>query len=100
MSEELEHVEIEFDSEKNEGDQFSVTINDKDEVHEILGFFTDTGFVHIMYSMVMNHPDGLRYVNKWQHLGETANTSLYELVTASNFTVLDMIAHFDRVKGF
>jgi len=92
---ELEHVEIEFDSEKNEGDQFSV----KDEVHEILGFFTDTGFVHIMYSMVMNHPDGLRYVNKWQHLGETANTSLYELVTASNFTVLDMIAHFNRVHG-
>jgi len=92
-------ITVYIDPEKNQGDQFDTTTEDAYEVHEILGFLVGTDEAY-MYSQVMNHPDGLHYVNKWVSKGHTLwGFMTYELLKASDYTVLDMIAHYDRVKG-
>jgi hypothetical protein len=65
-------------------------------LHEIMGFYLETHNDYWMYSYVKNDPDNLRFVYKWKHVGDNA----YQLTAASNYTVLDMVAHFDKVKGF
>lgn len=104
MSEELPTVALVISSDLGEGDQFQFLNIDEDrnEIHEIIGWLIGANSTSTMFTFVVNHPDGLKYVNKWNWIsdGLIRNTCRYNLVTASNYTVLDMVAHFDKVKGF
>lgn len=74
------------------GTQFNYGI----ELHEIIGFYTATEFLHVMYTQLMNETDDLRFVSKWV----SDNDAEWTLDFASRFTVLDIVNSFDMRNGF